>query len=122
MAIPFLILFTESLDVRIEKLLAALLPRCFEFGRRDVPVRFIVCDGVVNDESLYALRVRKRHAKTHGSTVILHVQCVSAQAKSLGEMLRDGCDFVEGVREALRVGSVAVPKSRIVWRDKVETI
>ena len=43
MAIPFLILFTESLDVRfavrIEEFLAALLPRRFEFGRCDVPVR-----------------------------------------------------------------------------------
>ena len=38
-----LILFTESLDVRfavrIEEFLAALLPRGFEFGRCDVPVR-----------------------------------------------------------------------------------
>ena len=43
MAIPLLILFTEGLDVRlavrIEEFLAALLPRRFEFGRRDVPVR-----------------------------------------------------------------------------------
>jgi hypothetical protein len=42
-AIPLLILFTESLDVRftirIEEVLAALLPRRFEFGRCDVPVR-----------------------------------------------------------------------------------
>jgi hypothetical protein len=41
--IPRLILFTEGLDVsfaiRIEEFLAALLPRSFEFGRRDVPVR-----------------------------------------------------------------------------------
>jgi hypothetical protein len=38
-----LILFSESLDirlaVRIEEFLAALLPRRFQFGRRDVPVR-----------------------------------------------------------------------------------
>jgi hypothetical protein len=43
MAIPLLLLFTESLDVRfavrIEELLAAFLPRRFEFGRCDVPVR-----------------------------------------------------------------------------------
>jgi len=43
MAIPILILFTESLDVcpavRIEEFLVALLPRRFEFGRCDVPVR-----------------------------------------------------------------------------------
>ena len=43
MAIPLLILFIESLDVRfavrIEELLAAFLPRRFEFGRCDVPVR-----------------------------------------------------------------------------------
>src|SRR6266436_5001312 len=43
MAIPLLILFTEGLDVRlavrIEEFLAAQLPRRFEFGRRDVPVR-----------------------------------------------------------------------------------
>ena len=42
-AITLLILFTESLDVhfavRIEEFLAALLPRRFEFGRCDVPVR-----------------------------------------------------------------------------------
>src|SRR5215510_13081603 len=39
---PFLILFTECLDVRfavrIEEFLAALLPRRLEFGRCDVPV------------------------------------------------------------------------------------
>ena len=38
-----LILFTESLDVgfavRVEELLAALLPRSSEFGRSDVPIR-----------------------------------------------------------------------------------
>ena len=43
MATPLLILFTESLDVRfavrIEEFLAALLPRRFEFGCCDVPVR-----------------------------------------------------------------------------------
>jgi hypothetical protein len=43
MAMPLLILFTESLDVRfaiwIEEFHAALLPRRFEFRRRDVPVR-----------------------------------------------------------------------------------
>jgi hypothetical protein len=37
MAMPLLILFTESLDVRfavrIEEFLAALLPRCFEFAK-----------------------------------------------------------------------------------------
>ena len=41
--ITLLILFTESLGVRfavrIEEFLAALLPRRFEFGRCDVPVR-----------------------------------------------------------------------------------
>ena len=40
---PALILFTESLGVsfavRVEEFLAALLPRRFEFGRGDVPVR-----------------------------------------------------------------------------------
>src|SRR5580693_1426303 len=43
MAIPLLILFAESLDVRfavrIEEFLAAFLPRRFEFGRCDVRVR-----------------------------------------------------------------------------------
>jgi hypothetical protein len=42
MAILLLILFTESLDVRlavrIEEFLAALLPRRLEFGRCDVAV------------------------------------------------------------------------------------
>ena len=42
-AIPLLILFTESLDVRfavrIEEFLATFLPRRLEFGRCDVPVR-----------------------------------------------------------------------------------
>jgi len=42
-ALPFLILSTKSLNVRfavrVEELLAALLPRRFEFGRCDVPVR-----------------------------------------------------------------------------------
>src|ERR1700676_3280950 len=43
MAIALLILFTETLNarfaVRIEEFLTALLPRRFEFGRCDVPVR-----------------------------------------------------------------------------------
>jgi hypothetical protein len=43
MATPLLILFTERsvvrFAVRIKELLAALLPRRFEFGRCDVPVR-----------------------------------------------------------------------------------
>src|ERR1700730_5834982 len=43
MAIPPLLLFTESLDVRfavrIEEFLATLLPRRFELRRCDVPVR-----------------------------------------------------------------------------------
>jgi len=42
-ALPFLILFTESLNerlaVRIEEFLASLLPRRLEFGLCDVPVR-----------------------------------------------------------------------------------
>jgi hypothetical protein len=42
-ATPLLILFTKSLDVRfavrIEEFFAAFLPRRFEFGRRDIPVR-----------------------------------------------------------------------------------
>src|ERR1700686_1335778 len=42
-AIPLLILFSESLDVRftvrVEEFLATLLPRRFELGRGDVPVR-----------------------------------------------------------------------------------
>ena len=42
MAIPLLLQFTESLDVRfavrIEEFLAAFLPRRFEFGCCDVPV------------------------------------------------------------------------------------
>jgi hypothetical protein len=59
MAIPFLILFTESLDirlaVRIEKFLAALLPRRFEFGCRNVPVRpaFLEDDAQVLAEIFY---------------------------------------------------------------------
>src|SRR5215468_2857093 len=43
MAMPLLIVFTQSLDVRfavrVEEFFAALLPRRFEFGRCDVPVR-----------------------------------------------------------------------------------
>ena len=43
MAMALLILFTESLNVgfaiRVEEFLAALLPRDFEFGCSDVPIR-----------------------------------------------------------------------------------
>ena len=42
-SLPLLILFTESLGVRfavrIEDFLTALLPRCFELRRGDIPVR-----------------------------------------------------------------------------------
>src|ERR1700693_129329 len=80
-------------------------------GAPRLPIRsqaFVMRHSILDDESFDAVRMGQGHAKAHGAAVVLHVQRVTREAKSLGEMLCYGCDFVEGVREVFRVRPVAV--------------
>ena len=94
-------------------------------GSPRLPIRpqaFIVCHGVLNDESLYALRMRQGHAKTHGAAIILHVKRVAREPERFGEVIHDLGDVIEGVREFLRVRPVAVSEARVIGRNQVIAI
>ena len=91
-------------------------------GSPRLPIRpqaFVVCHGVLNNESFYALRVRKGHAKTHGAAVILHVKRVTREPERFGEVIHDLGDVIEGVREFLRVRPVAVSEARVIRSNQV---
>src|SRR5262249_54438453 len=64
---------------------------------------FVVRDRVLDDERFDTLGVSKRHAEAYRSAVVLHVERIAGETESLGEMLRDGRDRVERVRERLRI-------------------
>src|SRR5438477_12914903 len=68
---------------------------------------FVMGDRVLNDEGLDALGMSQGHAKTHGSTVILHVERVSRESQRLGEVIDDLSDVIEGVRTILRLRPIA---------------
>jgi hypothetical protein len=81
-----------------------------------------VCHSILNDESFDAIGMRQRHAKTNGATVILHVKRVTREFQCLGEMVHDLRVVIEGIGKLLRIGPVAVSKSRVIGRDQVIAI
>ena len=74
---------------------------------------------ILHDEGIDALRMCQRHAEAYGPPIVLHVECVSAQAKYLREIIDDPSDVVEGLVKLLWVRPIAVAKTGIVWRDQV---
>src|SRR5439155_19113354 len=90
-----------------------------------LPVRtqaFVVRDRILNNESFNAVRVRKCHAKTDRTSVILHVKRIERKSERFGEMIYDLGEVIERIREFFRVRPVAVPKARVIRRDKVIAI
>src|SRR5580704_6068318 len=90
-----------------------------------LPIRaqsFVMCDGVLNNESFYALRMRKRHAKTDRAAVILHVKGVARESECFGEVIHDLGQVIESVREFLRVRPVTVSEAGVIWSDKMIAI
>src|SRR2546430_6136544 len=81
-----------------------------------------MCDRVLNNESFYALRMCKYHAKTDRATIILHVKRVARESKRFGEVVHDLGQVIESVREFLRVRPVGVPKARVIRSDKMKSI
>jgi len=61
----------------------------------------------------------QRHAKTHWTAVVLHVQRVAREAERFGEVIHDFGDVIERVRELFRVGPVAVTEAWVIGRDQV---
>src|SRR5436305_14527863 len=62
------------------------------------------------------------HPEPHRPTVVLHVQCVSREAKSLAEVVDDLGVAVERVRKLLWVGPITVPESGIIRRDEMKRV
>src|SRR2546430_1955898 len=90
-----------------------------------LPIRaqsFVMCDGVLNNESFYALRMRKCHAKTDRAAVILHVKRVAQESECVGEVIHDLGQVIESVREFFRVRPVAVSEAWIIRCNKMVTI
>src|SRR4029077_11893963 len=83
---------------------------------------FVVRDRVLNNESLYALRMRKCHAKTDRAAVILHVKGVARESECFGEVIHDLGQVIESVREFFRVWPVTVSEAGVIWSDKMIAI
>src|SRR4029077_7989261 len=81
------------------------------------PQTRIVGHCVLDDERLDPLRVRQGHAKTHGTTVILHVKRVAREPKSFGEMIHGFGDVIERVGKFFRVRPVTVSEAGVIGRD-----
>src|SRR5437016_4915635 len=79
-------------------------------------------DGVLNNESSYAVWVRERHAKTNGTAVILHVKRIPRESERFGKVIHDFGDVIEYVCEFFRIRPVAVPESRVIRSDKMKSI
>src|SRR5580704_3754006 len=88
-----------------------------------LPIRaqsFVMCDGVLNNESFYALRMRERHAKTDRAAVILHVKRVTREPERFSEVIHDLGQVIESVREFFRVRPVAVSEAGVIGSDDVK--
>src|SRR5262245_41917565 len=90
--------------------------------RPDRPEAFAVSNGILDNETLHAIRVCQYHAKANPPTVVLHIERAVRQTHRLREIVDHGSDVIERVIEPLRVRPVAVPKPRIIGRDKMITI
>src|SRR5205823_8613697 len=94
--------------------LASRLPVCVQ--------PFVMCDRVLDNESFYAFRMRKCHAKTDGTAVILHVKRVARESECVGEVIHDLGQVIESVREFFRIRPVAVSEAWIIRCNKMVTI
>src|SRR6202030_709189 len=83
---------------------------------------FVMGDSVLNDKSLNAVGMRQCHSKAHRATVVLHVERVAIKPERFGEASDDLCVVVKGIRKLLWVWPIAVPKARVIGRDKMEVI
>lgn len=81
------------------------------------PKPFVVSDRVLDHESLHPLRMRQCHAKTNGSTLVLHIQRVVGQTKRLCKALDHLSNVVKRVVELFRVRPVAMTVAGIVRSD-----
>src|SRR5207253_1954552 len=71
---------------------------------------------------LNPVRMGQGHTKTNRAAVILHVKRVAREPERFGEMIYDFGVVIERVCEFFRVRPVAVPKARVIGRDKVRAI
>src|SRR5438067_13030619 len=81
-----------------------------------------MCDRVLDNESFYAFRMRKCHAKADRTAVILHVKSVARESEGAGEPIHDLAQEIESVREFFRSRPVAVSEDGIIQSDKMKPI
>ena len=79
-------------------------------------------DSVLNDQRLNSLGMRQDHSKSDRHAVVLHVEVVLCDADGFDEVIHDFSDVVEGVREFLWIGPIAVAEARIVRRNEMKAI
>ena len=77
---------------------------------------------VLNNESIYTVWVRERHAKTNGTAVILHVKRVARESERFGKVIHDLGDVIERVCEFFRIRPVAVSESWVIRSDEMKSI
>ena len=81
-----------------------------------------MCDRVLDNESFYAFRMRKCHAKADRTAVILHEKSVARESEGAGEPIHDLGQVIESVREFFRIRPVAVSEAGIIRSDKMKSI
>src|ERR1700731_732723 len=86
------------------------------------PKDFVVRHSVLDDEGLDSVRMGEGHAKAHGPPIVLHVKRVAGKPERVGEVIHDDGEIIERVGEFRSGWPVAVPKSRVIRRDKVITV
>ena len=86
------------------------------------PQAFVVRHSVLDDERLDSVRVGQGHAKTYGTTVILHVKRVARNPERFGKTIHDLGVVIKRIRELFRVRPVAVSEAGVIGRDKVIAI
>jgi hypothetical protein len=77
---------------------------------------------ILHDEGMHPLGMGQGYAKTHGTTVILHVERKAREPECFGEVIRDFSEVIERIGELFWIRPVAVAKARIVWRYQVIAI
>src|SRR5438477_11195658 len=81
-----------------------------------------MCDRVLDNESFYAFRMRKCHAKADRTAVILHVKSVARESEGAGEPIHDLGQVIESVGEFFRMRPVGVYEVGIIRSDMMKSI
>ena len=79
-------------------------------------------DSILDDQRLNPFRMRERKAKADRAAIVLHEENVAMQIESHRELIHDGRQMVESVREGSRVRRPAMTEAGIVRRDQMVAV